>query len=52
MKFLIGITPFGTISFLLKCWGGKVSDKMLTNESGFFNMLEYGDVILADRGSP
>lgn len=50
VKFLIGISPFGTISFLSQCWGGRVSDKVLTQESGFLNKLEHGDVILADRG--
>ena len=29
VKFLIGITPCGTISFLSHCWGGRVSDKTL-----------------------
>ena len=29
IKFLIGITPFGTISFLSDCWGGR-ADKNLT----------------------
>ena len=50
LKFLIGITPCGSISFLSKCWGGQVSDKQLTQESNFFSYLEPGDVVLADRG--
>ena len=50
MKFLIGITPYGSISFLSKCWGGRVSDKHLTQASGFLDMVEPGDLILADRG--
>ena len=50
VKFLIGITPFGTISFLSNCWGGRVSDKNLTQSSDFFNQIERGDTILADRG--
>jgi hypothetical protein len=49
-KFLLGITPFGTISFLSQCWGSRVSDKVLTQQSGFLNKLEYGYVILADWG--
>ena len=50
VKFLIGITPNGTISFLSQCWGGRVSDKNLTQESDFFNLVEPGDTVLADRG--
>ena len=50
IKFLIGVTPFGTISFLSECWGGRVSDKNLTQSSNFLNKLEQGDTILADRG--
>ena len=50
LKFLIGITPCGSISFLSKCWGGRVSDKQLTQESNFFSYLEPRDVVLADRG--
>ena len=50
VKFLIGITPCGSISFLSECWGGRVSDKVITQESKFLNHIQPGDVILADRG--
>ena len=50
IKFLIGITPCGAICFLSRCWGGRVSDKTLTQQSNFLQLLEQDDVVLADRG--
>ena len=50
IKLLIGITPQGTVSFLSKCWGGRASDKQITENSGLIQHLEPGDVIIADRG--
>ena len=50
MKYLIGITPQGTISFISNGWGGRTSDKYITEHSGFLNKLLPGDLILADRG--
>ena len=50
VKFLIGIAPQGVISFILKGWGGRVSDVHLTENCGLLNNLLPGDLILADRG--
>ena len=50
VKFLVAITPTGTVSFISKCWGGHVSDRHLTVYSGFLKHLKYGDLVLADRG--
>ncbi|XP_055492695.1 uncharacterized protein LOC129697960 [Leucoraja erinacea] len=50
IKFLIGITPCGAISFLSAAWGGRGTDKTITLSSQFFDNLLPGDVILADRG--
>ncbi|XP_041374991.1 uncharacterized protein LOC121387832 [Gigantopelta aegis] len=49
-KYLIGITPQGTVSFISEGWGGRVSDKHLTANSNFVSKLIHGDVVLADRG--
>lgn len=45
MKFLIGISPTGFVTFLSNCYGGRVSDNFICNDSGFFDLLEYGDEI-------
>lgn len=49
-KYLIGITPQGTISFISKGWGGRASDKCIVEASGFLLKVEPGDLVLADRG--
>ena len=50
VKFLIGVTPQGVISFVSKAWGGRIPDKHLTDNCGIMKYLLPGDVILADRG--
>ena len=50
VKVLIGITPQGTISYVSQAWGGRTSDKYLTENCGILNKLLPGDLVLADRG--
>lgn len=50
VKFLIGVTPQGVISFISKAWVGRTSDKEITENCGILNNLIKGDVVLADRG--
>ena len=50
IKVLLGITPQGVISFVSDSWGGRVSDKHLTQNCGILKKLLPGDVVLADRG--
>ena len=42
MKFLIGITPQGTISFVSRCAGGRMSDKEITEKSRIMHHLLPG----------
>jgi len=49
-KYLIGITPQGSIAFISQGWGGRTSDVHLTENCGLLSNLLPGDMILADRG--
>ena len=48
-KYLIIITPQGVISFVSKGWGGRVSDRYITENSSFLQNILPGDSA-ADRG--
>lgn len=50
VKFLIGITPQGYVSFVSKGYGGRSSDKFIVEDSNFLENLDFGDIVLADRG--
>ncbi|XP_049522892.1 uncharacterized protein LOC125945253 [Dermacentor silvarum] len=48
-KFLIAIAPQGVVTYISEGWGGRVSDKHITENCGLLDNLVPGDV-LADRG--
>ena len=50
IKFLIGITPQGTVSYISNSWGGRASDKYITEHCGILDNILPGDLVLADRG--
>ena len=57
MKFLLAVTPNGVPCFVSQCFGGRISDKELTQSCGILGMtndgkdrFESGDVIMADKG--
>ena len=49
-KILIGIIRIGFILFLSSCYGGRANDKFITKDSGFYDLLERDDEVMADRG--
>ena len=50
IKCLVGISPLGYITFLSDCYGGRSTDKFITQDSGFYDLLERDDEVMADRG--
>ncbi|CAM4671692.1 unnamed protein product [Leuciscus chuanchicus] len=50
IKFLVGTSPTGSITFLSKSWGGRSSDETITKSSGLIDLLEEGDIVMANRG--
>lgn len=49
IKYLIGIAPQGVVTFISEGWGGRTSDKHLTEKSGVLNNLLPGDIVMVDR---
>ena len=49
-KALVGITPNGAFSFLSDLWSGNTSDRCITEKSGFLDLIERDDHVMADRG--
>lgn len=49
-KALLGISPSGIITFVSDLWGGSISDKQITRNSGLLDLCERGDAIMADKG--
>ena len=50
VKYLVGITPNGAISFLSDCYGGRATDVYIVNDCGFLRQLQPNDQVMADRG--
>ncbi|KAE8738603.1 hypothetical protein FOCC_FOCC015917 [Frankliniella occidentalis] len=48
--FIIGINLSGGVSFVSPAYKGAISDKQATLDSNLLDMLQPGDVLMADRG--
>lgn len=46
IKFLISITPQGSISYVSKAWGGRVTNMQLIENCGLLDKLLPGDLLL------
>ena len=50
VKFVIGMTPQGSINFVSKGFGGRSTDVDIVNESGFLDNIAKNDQVMADKG--
>ena len=50
IKFLVGITSSGVISFVSEGWPRKTSDRQITIESGLIDLLDENNSVMADKG--
>lgn len=50
LKFLVGVAPNSAITFISSCYGGRLSDKRITIDSGFLDLLDEYDMVQADKG--
>ena len=50
LKGLIGICPFGGMTFVSSLSAGSISDIELTTKCGLLDLLQAGDDVMADKG--
>ncbi|XP_058810345.1 uncharacterized protein LOC131675394 [Phymastichus coffea] len=50
VKFMTGVSPSGSITYVSKLYGGKSSDTAIFNQSSLIQLLERGDAIMVDKG--
>ena len=49
IKFLVCITPKGAVSWVSPVYGGRSSDIHIVRDSGFLDLVEPLDQVMADR---
>jgi len=50
LKYLVGISPDGLISFISNSWGGRTTDRYIVQHCGILECIEPYDLVMADRG--
>ena len=48
-KFLVAVTPNGTVSWISPCYGGCTSDVFIVRDSGFLDLLEPYETVMVDH---
>lgn len=49
-KYLIAVTPGGTISFISRGYGGKCSDKQIVIQENVLDKINVGESVMTDKG--
>lgn len=49
-KLLVSLSPICHFNFVSKLFTGSISDKAIVSQSGFLDLLEEDDVVMADKG--
>ena len=49
-KGLIGIAPYGNVSFVSDLYAGRCSDKAIPKDCGILDLLQTNDSVMADKG--
>lgn len=50
LKFLVAITPQGSIAYVSDLYGGRTSDRHIVRDCGFLKGINPHDEVMADRG--
>ena len=50
VKVLIGVTPQGMVNFISTLWGGRASDRHITQNDGLIPQLHPNTTLMADKG--
>lgn len=50
LKFLVGVTPAGTISFVSSAYGGRATDKAIFLKENILDKCDPYDAIMVDKG--
>ncbi|KAK3924240.1 Protein ANTAGONIST OF LIKE HETEROCHROMATIN PROTEIN 1 [Frankliniella fusca] len=50
VRFIVGISCYGGIMFITPGFEGNMTENQALKESGFYDLLQFGDVVMCDRG--